>query len=643
MPRARTTASPRTASGPRTGRSPSGGLRPSSGTRASLASGSLRRSRPIAPARPRRSAREELLALHRRIFEENKRRIDRSTIDDTGELKRYRGAYTRACGSYRSVASFGDVVDAALDADVVYVGDYHTSKQSQKTFLKLAKRIQDAGREVVFALELVQKKHQGAVDRFLAGQLGEAAFLEAIRFRKNWPFDNWENFRPIFALAREAKTRVVGIDAKIGGSESLSLRDAFSGEVIAREIAGRGAAGRNGARPPRPVVLVLIGDLHIAPSHLPAAVDRALAARGAPRSKPLLVFQNSERIYWRLAAEELERSAEVVRVDERSFCVMNTPPIILQQTYLNWLEREEDVLDYADARTEFLTLLRRIAGFLELPLPPEAEEVEVYTCGDLSFLHRLRARRVFREHEIDEIKRQILSAESYFIPRGKMVYLANLSTNHAAEEASHYLKVLCAPEELPKERSAAFYANALHEAIGFFGSKIINDRRKTPHEDEFRRLLRTGADDYGPSARRIARLVLAHKEIEKLLLGARATGVTDKLGQRGASAQAERRAASDKLAQRGASAQAEGRAASEKLRPALAMIHKQPVDLFIGVTHALGYMLGEKLFYGMVEGSISRDFIRELYDDPFTAPGRARARYFELVERVRDIRVPERM
>lgn len=533
--------------------------------------------------------------LHRKIWEENKRRIDDSTIDDTGELKRYRGAHTRACSNYREVSSFTEMAAAASRANVVYVGDYHTSKQSQKVYLKLAKRLHEAGQPVVLALELLQKKHQPAVDRFLAGHTGEAAFLDAIRFRKNWPFDNWENFRPIFQFARESGSRVAGIDAKIDGRDSLSLRDAFSGEVIAKAVTAN----------PGATVLVLIGDLHIAPSHLPAATDRALAARGAARSKPLLVFQNSERIYWRLAAAGLERSAEVVRVSASAYCVMNTPPIILQQTYLNWLEREEDVLDYADARTEFLTLLRRIAGFLGLPLPDEAEEVEVYTCGDLSFLDRLRARRVFREHEIDEIKRQIRSAESYFIPRSKMVYLANLSTNHAAEEASHYLKILCAPEELPKERSAAFYANALHEAVGFFGSKIINDRRKTPHEEEFRKLL-ASAEPFGPIARRIARLVLAHKEIETLARGPRTNDVLKKLG------------------------------------PTLLLIHKQPVDLFIGVTHALGYILGEKLFYGMVAGKVSKSFLRELYQDPFTRSGRARARYFELVELVRDVAVPER-
>lgn len=538
------------------------------------------------PAREatRRSARSELLALHRRIWTENKRRIESSTHDDTGELGRYRGAYTRRTSSWRDVSSFGKLAVSCMRARAIYVGDYHTSKQSQKCYFKLVRRMAEAGAKLVLGLELVGSRYQKEIDRFLAGQISEATFLDKVKFERNWPFGNWENFRPIFEFARETKSPILGIDARLDGGDSLTRRDAHAAEILAKSHL---------AHPDRKHV-TLIGDLHVAPTHLPAAVDRALAARGTPAPPRRIVYQNAEPIYWKLAAQGLERSVEVLRLDDESFCVMNTPPIILQQTYLNWLEREEEALDYADARAEFLTLLRRIAEFLGIELPREAEDVEVYTSGDLSFLERLRERRLFGPAEIAEIKRQIQAAESYMIPRGRIVYLANLSTNHAAEEASHFLKILCAPEELPRERIAAFYANALHEAIGFFGSKIINDRRKTPHEKEFEGLLRS-ADDWPAIARRVAKMVLEHKALER-----------------------------------------------GRIRRGVASFYRQPVDVFIGVTHALGYMLGEKLFYGMVAGTIPKSLVRDLYFDPFTAPGRARRLYFELVERVKDVRIPER-
>ena len=541
--------------------------------------------------RPASSPRAELLALHRRIWQENKRRIDSGTQDDTGELARYRGPYTRATSKYREVVTFAKMVDYALgtNRDAIYVGDYHTSKQSQKCYLKLVRRLHEKKQKLVLALELIDSRYQKQIDRFLAGALSESEFLKKIQFEKNWPFGNWENFRPIFDFARETATPILAIDTKIDGADSLTRRDRHAAEILGRSHLSYPKRDR--------VHVTLIGDLHIAPSHLPNAVDEVILRLGPARTNAtghFCVYQNSEKIYWKLAEQGLERSAEVVQIDDSSFCVMNTPPIILQQTYLNWLERDEEALDYSDARGEFLTLLKRISGFLDVPLPKEAEDVEVYTCGDLSFLDRLRDRRLFAESEIAEIKRQIRSAESYMIPRGKIVYLANLSTNHAAEEASHFLKILCAPEELPKEYVAAFYANALHEAIGFFGSKIINDRRKTPHEAEFEGILKSN-DDYGPLARRVAKLVLEHKALER-----------------------------------------------GRIRQNLAAMYSQPVDVFIGVTHALGYMLGEKLFYGMVAGQVRKSRVRDLYFDPFTAPGRARKLYFELLGEVRDVRIPER-
>ena len=90
--------------------------------------------------------------------------------------------------------------------------------------------------------------------------------------------------------------------------------------------------------------------------------------------------------------------------------------------------------------------------------------------------------------------RQVASSESYFIPRIPLVYLANLSINHVSEEATHFLKHLCVAAELPTDPIDRFYANTLHEAIGFFGSKVINHKRKAATEIDFRYMLTHSAD-----------------------------------------------------------------------------------------------------------------------------------------------------
>lgn len=534
----------------------------------------VRRRRKVTP-------REELLALHRRIFRENKRRIDRGAHDETGELPRYRAAYTRASSTYVSVSDIETLTAAACDADVIYVGDFHTCKQAQRTYLELLKRISEK-RPVVAAMEIIPSRHQLVLDAWLRGALDEDELLDGVRFHQHWPFDNFPNFRPIFEHCRDHQIPMMGIDVRLSGPRSLRERDRHAANIIADVR----------ARHPDAVVLVLIGDLHISPSHLPRSVNEALNERGQS-ARRLIVYQNSEQIYWKLALDELEQRVDVVRVDDDAFCVMNTPPIILQQTYLNWLEREEDTIDFHDAQSEFITLLHRIAEFLEIALPPHAEDVEVFTCGELSFLERLREDRLFSEEELGEIKRQVRSCESYFIPRVPLVYLANLSTNHAAEEAAHYVKHLCAAARLPDDTAGAFYANALHEAMGFFGSKIINHRRGAPLEEDFRRLLLMG-DEFGPLERRIAMLVLLHKDMER--------------GDR---------------------------------PPDFDKIYSLSGEAWIGVTHALGYMLGEQLYYGMISDLVPKELIRDLFYDPFTATDRARSKYFELIRLLAPVRVPE--
>ena len=74
---------------------------------------------------------------------------------------------------------------------------------------------------------------------------------------------------------------------------------------------------------------------------------------------------------------------------------MNTPPIIWQQTYIHSIENDEGDIDYQDAKQNFMDLVRHIEGFLELDLPKNVDDVEVFTSGDLSFLERLKEDKYF--------------------------------------------------------------------------------------------------------------------------------------------------------------------------------------------------------------------------------------------------------
>jgi hypothetical protein len=147
----------------------------------------------------------------------------------------------------------------------------------------------------------------------------------------------------------------------------------------------------------------------------------------------------------------------------------------------------------------------------------------------------------------------------------------------------------------PRGLADAFYARALEEAYAFCGSKIVNPRRKCPHEPEFERL--SGSRDL--FTREVARFVLEHRALE------RTTG-------------------------RG-------------LRRMETLYQTAGSDLFNAVTHSLGYMLGERIYYALATGQMLKREVRELFLDPLEEDGAALVTYLDLSRRLAEVRIPQRV
>jgi hypothetical protein len=108
------------------------------------------------------------------------------------------------------------------------------------------------------------------------------------------------------------------VNAQGGGIRERDAR-------IARRIA------TSMARDPEARHLVLIGDLHLAANHLPAELDRAAEAAGLRRHRRVVVYQNSDDLYWDLAARGVEGETQVVRLGSDRFCVQEVPPWVQLQ------------------------------------------------------------------------------------------------------------------------------------------------------------------------------------------------------------------------------------------------------------------------------------------------------------------------
>lgn len=519
--------------------------------------------------------RAQLIELHRKLYKRNRARINASVVGYTPAFRAYERQYEKAVRTFQKRATFEELDKKLAAADLIYVGDYHTLKQAQRGFVRLLRRIPD-DRPLIVALEFMEGRQQPLVDKWLRGEISDDDLAKGAEASPQWALGGWPSFKQIFELAKERGARVVAIDLRGRGAagKSLVARDQYAARRIAHAL----------AEAPNARVMTLVGELHISPDHLPRQVDAVLAEK----HKRLLIYQSAHEIYWQLAEKGREQDIELVRIAADAYALLGTTPIIAQQSFLNWVDVDPEE-DLESPEENFKEYCRVIGSFFGIPLGSALDDVEVTTVVNLSFLDRLRRRGDFSAADMRRIKQQILNSESYFIPRAKMVYLGKLSINHAAEEATHYIRYICTGTQEPALLIDAFYARCMEEAIGFLGSKLLNHRRKAPSID---RLRRSG----NPADRVLGRAVAAHAKLE----------------------------------------------AGEKVRNMRA-IYEADVELFNAITHVIGYRLGERLYYGLVGGDIAKDQIRDLFYERFEEEGSALTTFFYLVAQTRAVKVPDRL
>jgi hypothetical protein len=533
-----------------------------------------------------RRAVKEMIALQRRIFERQRRLIESRESHENRGFTRYRNEYRRAVAGYIAESGFGALCDAIAASRVAYVADYHTLKLAQKTFVKIVRGVMHQVESICLAMEFVPAEHQQHLDRFIEGRVPARTFLKRIRYEKQWPYDIWPGFEPIFDLARERGFPVVAIDDDPG--LPLAERDRRAAQRIAAAAMAY----------PDSTILVYAGQMHLAPSHLPAKVDLAFIQAGLPAPERVIVYQNAEEIYWQLAAEGREE-VEVVKVAPDAWCVNNTPPLVQQLSYLHWIHFDSELIEYTELERTVRALVRDLARYLKFDLGAATEEVRVMMVADLELMDALEDSEL-TENEKRRFIRQVEAEESAYVPALNTIYLATLSVNHAAEEAAHYVKQVASGAREPGDHRDFFYYLVLNEACAFFGSKVVNPKRKADHEGKLRSM----------------------------------TAAARAKGEWGADEQAARLALEHLAWERG------GKAGAGALKHAADLAEP---DVFNAAVHLLGYIVGDKLYYGLTDGVIAKPLIRELFLDPLDAPGQAFSTYLSLVERLREVRIPRRI
>src|SRR5258706_2830736 len=227
---------------------------------------------------------------------------------DSHSRRKYLREFTQAFRSYDSLLDSQQTHNALHAADVVLIGDYHALPAAQRCAASLLEQRALAGdRPVVLGVEAIFVRDQHILEEWWRREIDETELRQRIRFDLDWGYD-WAPFYELLAAARDHGEAIYGLDCMPRGDlRRAPLHDRHAADRIA-EIR---------ERHPGAVLMVLFGESHLAPSHLPRILRQRL-----PGQRLLTVLQNVDALYWRVAGESCQH-VDAVPGTEDAICVFN--------------------------------------------------------------------------------------------------------------------------------------------------------------------------------------------------------------------------------------------------------------------------------------------------------------------------------
>lgn len=370
-------------------------------------------------------------------------------------------------GRWRAV-NMEELLKAVMASDVTFGSDFHAHAQSQRAHVRILRSL-PIDRPVVLALECVCSEDEAAIDAYLAGEMEEKEFLNAIEWTNVWGFP-WSHYKPIFDIAKKNGMHIRGLSRKQDAKRQAALEkrdERMAADVAEMQTLFSGA-----------LIYVMVGELHLAHAHLPEEWQKL-----SPNSQAVIIYQDAEDLYFRLAEQARDQVVDVLRSGER-FCLMVSPPWVKWQSYLTYLEQtydrdldEEGTIDYSDYIKSLVELLSR-----DLKIDVATSHLQVYTPASKEALKQLKKNLDKKLWPI--LVRHLEDDRSFLLPEHGLIYLSSPTLNRAASLAGEFLHAQLSRRQKPLWQGAdAFEPMIWAEAVAFFFSKWINPKRKAERQE----------------------------------------------------------------------------------------------------------------------------------------------------------------
>ncbi len=512
--------------------------------------------------------------------------------------RKYLRDFAEAFRSYECVLKPEPLQQILVGADVILLGDYHALPAAQRYAATLVAQLA-AARPLVLGMEMVFSRNQHVLDEWMAGEIEEPELRERIRFDPDWGYE-WQPYYELLQAGRQHAIRIYGLDCTPRNDlRKIAARDRHAAVKIA-EIR---------ERHPEAQVVVLFGESHLAPNHLPV-----LLRERRPEDRVLTVLQNIDPLYWK-AAGERER-VDAVRVRDDVVCVFTASPLEKYEHYRFCLDRwRQESSGPPDFAPSIYNLIEALLRFLNIDrcAPHNGTQPrflvdllpEVYCRESREQLQRVLTRKGVSGPETKAVLARLAECGSCYVPAQNSIVVAEWQMTRGAEDAARFVHHACRAamgEKAAGQRESEdrFYTRVLEEALGYFGSRVLCPDRAPVRETDLYGIYAQSREEVTEQSKfayrehlEMADFLILHKDYEH---NQRQYHGVPPLMRDGVEFQGEK---------------------------------------FEYVSRQLGYILGTELYDAYLAGRVAKRFLRSLFFRKLDSPGAAWGTYFAVVKKIR--------
>jgi hypothetical protein len=359
---------------------------------------------------------------------------------------------------------------------------------------------------------------------------------------------------------------------------------------------------------PEATIVVLFGESHLAPQHLPAHVRSLI-----PRFQVLTILQNLDPLYWKAADEP--GHVKYVKVQPDVVCVFNASPLEKYESYRLCLEQWKREKREADFAPSFYNLIDALAEFLRVDKAASTANSqpeyfydivpEICCRSSIGAIRKILHRKRATEQEIRDAVDRIERGGSAYVQRLNALFATRYELSSAGEEVSRFLYAVCrgevgTPEIQNSDVEQRFYTECLRHMATYVGSRILHPSREPWNEidlysrysdtrEQVEKSINCGYREY----MRMIDFMVMHKDFECYARRYRHIPALIEEGRR------------------------------------------YDGERFRFTTMWLGRMLGTQVYEAFVAGRLHKRFLRSVLSKCLLRPGEAKAIYFMIARRSR--------